>query len=76
MGRLARMRSFWRNALHRSNMERDMSDELQFHLAARAKDLVECRGVSPEEAMRMARLEFGSWRNTRKRLGRVLDSSW
>lgn len=39
MGLLARLRSFWRNALHRSNMERDMSDELQFHLAARANDL-------------------------------------
>ena len=25
-------RSFWRNVLHRSDMERDMEDELQFHL--------------------------------------------
>jgi len=60
MGLLARMRSFWRHALHRSDMEREMSDELQFHLAARATDLVERRGVSSEEAMRIARLEFGS----------------
>ena len=57
---LARMRSFWRNALHRSEMERDMSDELRFHLARRAEDLVERRGLAPEEAMRIARLEFGS----------------
>jgi predicted permease len=57
---LPRMRSFWRNLLHRSEMERNMSDELQFHLARRAEHLVERRGLAPDEAMRMARLEFGS----------------
>src|SRR3954451_20122736 len=56
----ARMGSFWRNALHRSEMERNMSDELQFHVARRAEYLVERRGLAPEEAMRIARLEFGS----------------
>jgi len=60
MGLLARLRSFWRHALHRSDMERDIGDELQFHLAARANDLVERLGVSSEEATRIARLEFGS----------------
>jgi hypothetical protein len=60
MARLARMRSFWRNALHRSDMERNMSDELRFHLARRAEDLVARRGLSADEAMRIARLEFGS----------------
>jgi predicted permease len=55
-----RLRSFWRNAFHRSEMERNMSDELQFHLARCAEDLVERRGLSPAEAMRIARLEFGS----------------
>ncbi len=60
MGLLARMRSFWRSASHRSDMEQAMADELQFHLAARTDDLVERRGLSQEEAMRIARLEFGS----------------
>jgi predicted lysophospholipase L1 biosynthesis ABC-type transport system permease subunit len=60
MALLARLRSFWRHALHRSDLERNMSDEWQFHLARRAEDLVESRGLSPEEAMRIARLEFGS----------------
>jgi predicted permease len=59
MALLARMRSFWRNALHRSEMEQDMSDELQFHLERRAEYLVERRGLPPEEARRIARLEFG-----------------
>src|SRR5438034_11298903 len=55
-----RLRSWWRNVVRRSEMERNMSDELQFHLACRARDLVERRGLPPDEAMRVARLEFGS----------------
>ena len=57
---LARLRSVWRNALHRSVMEREMSDEWQFHLSRRAEDLVQRHGLSPDEARRRARLEFGS----------------
>ncbi len=57
---LARLRSVWRNALHRSVMERDISDEWQFHLMRRAEDLVQRHGLSLDEARRRARLEFGS----------------
>jgi predicted permease len=56
----ARARSFWHNVVHRSDMERNMSDELQFHLERRAEDLIARSGLSLEEAMRIARLEFGS----------------
>ena len=56
----ARLRSFWHNVLHRSDMERNMSDELQFHLERRAEDLMARGGLSPDDAMRIARLEFGS----------------
>ena len=56
----ARLRSFWHNVLHRSDLERNMSDELQFHLERRAEDLIARGGLSPAEAMRIARLEFGS----------------
>jgi predicted permease len=56
---LARLRSFWRNAVHRSDMEREMADEVRFHLARRADDLIH-RGVPPDEASRIARVEFGS----------------
>ena len=34
------VRSFWRNVVHRSDMERDMAEELQFHIERRAEDLV------------------------------------
>ena len=57
---LTRLRSVWRNALHRSVMERDISDEWQFHLMRRAEDLVQRHGLSLDEARRRARLEFGS----------------
>jgi predicted permease len=60
MGLWARLRSFWHSVLHRSDVERNMSDELLFHLARRAEDLMARGGLSQKEAMRMARLEFGS----------------
>jgi|KBSSwiStaDraftv2_1062776.scaffolds.fasta_scaffold18000_3 predicted permease len=57
---LARLRSFWRHVINRSDMEREMSDELAFHIAARADDLTARRGLPRSEAVRLARLEFGS----------------
>ena len=56
----ARLRSFCRSVFHRSDLERNLSDELQFHLECRARDLIARGGLSPAEAMRLARLEFGS----------------
>ena len=56
----ARALSFWHNVVHRSDMERHMSDELQFHLERRAEDLMARSGLPLEAAMRIARLEFGS----------------
>ena len=70
----ARLRSFWRNVLHRSDMERDMSDELQFHLAAprRGPDCAPrpLPGTKPCGSRGSSSV---AWRNTRKRLGRVSD---
>ena len=44
--------------MRRSRMERDMDAELRFHIEALAEDLVRS-GVSREEALRRARIEFG-----------------
>jgi len=57
---LSRIRSFLTSLLHRQKMESEMGDELRFHLEARADDLVAEQGVSREEALRRARIEFGS----------------
>ena len=46
--------------VRRSKVESEMADELQFHLDARASDLMRRQSLSPDEARRKARLEFGS----------------
>jgi putative ABC transport system permease protein len=56
---LPRLRSIWRVVRTRSRFERDMDDELRFHLDRRVEDLV--RGGMPEDrARRVARIEFGN----------------
>ena len=50
----ARLRSFWRNAFRRSDLEREMADEFEFHLQQRAADLAAQDGVSPAEIIAIA----------------------
>lgn len=54
----ARIRSWWRAVAHRLRTEREMDAELRFHIAAFAEDL-ERTGLSREEALRRAGIEFG-----------------
>lgn len=56
---LRRLRSWLAGAVRRDRIERDMADELEFHVAARTGDLLQA-GLSPQEARRRARLEFGA----------------
>jgi predicted permease len=55
----SRLRSWLRATRHRSRMESEMDAELRFHIEAFAADLVGS-GVSRQEALRRARLEFGA----------------
>ena len=55
----ARLASFWRGVLGRGRLEREMADEIAFHIEARAAEL-ERRGLHPAQALRQARLEFGA----------------
>src|SRR5262245_13800966 len=59
MGLISRARSLWRGLRTRVTIERDMSEEFRTHIELRAADLVR-HGVAPDEAIRRARLEFGS----------------
>jgi predicted permease len=54
----ARLRSSLAGLFHRNRFESAMDDELRFHMAAYADDLVRA-GVPRDEAMRRARLQFG-----------------
>src|SRR2546421_7831782 len=56
---LARFRSLIRSLLGRTRMEQDMAAEFGFHVERRIEDLT-LKGISPTEAARQARLEFGS----------------
>ena len=55
---LARLRKFLDAARHRRRFEDEMADEMRFHMDAYAADL-ERQGISPADARRRARLEFG-----------------
>jgi MacB-like periplasmic core domain len=56
----AQLRSLWRNVFRRSQVEQEMSSEMQFHLDARADDLAKRDRLARVEALRQARIEFGS----------------
>lgn len=54
----SRFQSWWRATTRRSQMESEMEAELRFHIENRADELAQ-GGVPREEAIRLARLEFG-----------------
>jgi predicted permease len=56
---LAKLRSYTRNLRRRTTFEDGLDDEIRFHIDCRTADLVR-RGLSPTDAARQARLEFGS----------------
>src|ERR1700722_12782501 len=54
-----RLRSWIKGVFQRRQLEREMDDELRFHLEARTDDLMVRRRLSREEAQRQSRIEFG-----------------
>src|SRR5213083_221453 len=55
-----RVRMLIVSLVRRSRIESEMSDEIQFHIEARTADLMKRNDYSRSEALRKARLEFGS----------------
>jgi predicted permease len=64
MNTWSRLRSWTSAMLRRSRMEREMDEEMRFHIDAYAADLV-ARGVPRHEALRRSRLEFGGMEMTK-----------
>jgi putative ABC transport system permease protein len=62
----SRLHLLWRGLFKRSALEREMDDELRFHLESRAADLARS-GVPPGEADRLARIEFGAFEGYKER---------
>ncbi len=59
--------------LHRTQVERDMEEELRSHLERRADDL-ERQGLSRAEAERQARIEFGGYERYKEECREALGS--
>ncbi|MGH7470855.1 MAG: ABC transporter permease [Longimicrobiales bacterium] len=56
---VARLRSLLRGVRHRREIEAQMDEEFRVHTELRARDL-EQAGLAPEQALRVARQQFGS----------------
>jgi putative ABC transport system permease protein len=56
---IARGRSLWRGVVRTREVDGDLNEEFRLHIELRAADLVRA-GMTPEEAARKARAEFGS----------------
>jgi predicted permease len=65
MNRWSRLRSWLRAIRRRSIAEREMDVELRFHIEAYTSDLVR-KGVSCDEALRRARIEFGGFERAKE----------
>ena len=64
-----------RAIFRRESVEREMDDELRFHYdAAVAKHVA--AGRSHEDALRLARLEFGATENVREEMRDVRGTAW
>src|SRR5581483_10501603 len=55
---VAKLRSAISSLLRRNRLESSMSEEMRFHIEAYTEDLIRS-GVSPADAERRARIEFG-----------------
>ncbi len=56
---MARVRSLWRGVVRTRQVDADLNEEFRLHIELRAADLVRA-GMTPAEAARKARAEFGS----------------
>jgi predicted permease len=63
----SRLRSLWAGIAGRRRVEEAISDEIEFHIEARAQDLI-ALGMEREDALRQARLEFGSLDNYKEEI--------
>lgn len=65
----------WRGWRRRVHADAELQEEMKFHLAAEIDENI-ARGVSPEEARRLALLKFGNPQQVRDKLWRQNTVSW
>lgn len=69
------LRLRWRALLDRRRLDRDLEDELRFHLEMKAERAAQA-GVDAEEAMRTARLQFGSPMSWKEAIREMWSFGW
>ena len=74
-GLVARARTLWRGVFRSRAAEADLNDEFALHMELRAADLVR-EGMSPEEAARIARAEFGGTFDQTQAVREALGLGW
>jgi predicted permease len=72
---LSDLRYRFRTLFNRSTIERELNDELQFHIEREAAKL-EASGIAPPEAMRRSRLSFGGIERIKDDTRDVSGVSW
>lgn len=72
---IARLKLLARALLHRRQFERELDEELAFHLEARSADLCS-QGMSPQAARRQARIELGQSQLHRDDCRRARGLAW
>lgn len=71
----ARVKLLWRALTRRREFERELDEELAFHLEARSADLLK-QGMGPEAARRQARIELGQGEIHRDDCRRARGLAW
>src|SRR6266540_6530009 len=75
MSSLSRLRSFWRNILHRGRVDREIDEELRGTL-----DAIEAEhrraGLSPDDARRAAMIQFGRVESLKELVHDVKAGAW
>src|SRR5215471_11363973 len=75
MSPLARLRSWLKWMMKRPRLENELDTEVRFHLESYAEDLVRS-GLSKQEAMRRARIEFGGIESHKDAVRASLGLRW
>ena len=72
---VARVRSLWRGVVRTRQVDADLNEEFRLHIELRAADLVRA-GMTPAEAGRKARAEFGSTEYHVEKARNARDLGW
>ncbi|MGH9572055.1 MAG: permease prefix domain 1-containing protein, partial [Candidatus Acidiferrales bacterium] len=68
--------SFWlRSLLHRQELDRDLDDEIAYHLEAKTEENI-ASGMTPAEAQRAARIDLGGIEQVKEKMRSVRTGAW